>query len=51
MSSESNTTTTYHEVVYQKFPKQVIQSQIPQYNVVPYSRGGNSRPLSAAQIN
>ena len=49
MSSENNTTTPYHGV-YQKFPKEVIQSHIPQYNVVPYSRGGNPRPLSATQI-
>ncbi|MDH3766415.1 MAG: hypothetical protein OER82_11500 [Nitrosopumilus sp.] len=50
MSSENNTTTPYREGVYQKFPKEVIQSHIPQYNVVPYSSGGNPRPLSAAQI-
>jgi len=41
----------YHEGVYQKFPKEIIQSHIPQYNVVPYSNGANPRPLSAAQIN
>ena len=28
---------SYHEGVYQKFPKEVIQSHIPQYNVVPYA--------------
>jgi len=51
MSSEDTATTTpYHEGVYQKFPKEVIQSHIPQYNVVPYSRGANPKPLSAAQV-
>ena len=50
MSSENNTTTPYHEGIYQKFPKEVIQSHIPQYNVVPYSRGANPRQLSVAQI-
>jgi len=50
MSSESDTTTPYHEGVYQKFPKEIIQSHILQYNVVPYPRGTNPRPLSAAQI-
>jgi len=51
MSTQQETQTTpYHEGVYQKFPKEIIQSHIPQYNVVPYSRGANPRPLSASQI-
>jgi len=49
MSSEDSTT-PYHKEVYQKFPKEIIQSHIPQYNVGPYSRGANTRPLSAVQI-
>jgi len=50
MSSEQESQPAYHEGVYQKFPKEIIQSHIPQYNVVPYSRGKHPRPLSTAQI-
>ena len=48
---ESATATPYHEGIFSQYPQEVIQSHIPQYNVVPYSGGANPRPLSAAQIN
>jgi len=51
LKSEDEMPTPYHEGVYQKFPKEVLQNHIPQYNVVPYSRGVNPKPLSAAQIS
>ena len=50
MSSEDYKATPYHEGVHQKFPKEVIQSHVPQYNVVPYSHGKEPKQLSAAQI-
>ncbi|MCH9657199.1 hypothetical protein K0U27_00655 [archaeon] len=50
MQTESESQTPYHEGVYQKFPKEVIDNHIPIYESVPYSHGENPRPLSAAQI-
>ena len=41
---------SYHEGVYSKFSPEQIKTHIPQYNVVPYSKGKIPRPLSAAQI-
>ena len=41
----------YHEGVYSKFSPEQIANHIPQYNVVPYSKGKNPKPLSAAQIS
>jgi hypothetical protein len=42
--------TKYHEGVYSKFSPEQIANHIPQYNVVPYSKGSNLKSLSAAQI-
>jgi len=43
--------TAYHEGVYQRFTPEQIASHIPQYNVVPYSKGKTPLPLSAKQIS
>ncbi len=40
----------YHKGVYAQFSPEEIATHTPQYNVVPYSRGSNPKPLSAAQI-
>ena len=42
---------SYHEGVYSKFTPEQIKTHIPQYDVVPYSKGNNPRPLSAKQLN
>jgi hypothetical protein len=41
---------SYHEGVYSKFTPEQIASHIPQYNVVPYSKGKKPAPLSAARM-
>ena len=37
--------------MYSKFSPEQIATHIPQYNVVPYSKGKKPAPLSAAQIS
>jgi hypothetical protein len=42
---------SYNTGAYQRFTPEQIREHIPQYNVVPYSKGKKPGPLSAAQIN
>jgi hypothetical protein len=42
---------SYNTGAYQRFTPEQIREHIRQYNVVPYSKGKQPRPLSAAQIN
>jgi len=51
LKTEQEAQTPYHEGIYETFSPEQIKSHIPQYHVVPYSRGINPKPLSAAQIN
>ena len=41
---------SYHDGMYSKFTPEQIKSHIPQYNLVPYSKGKKPAPLSAARM-
>ena len=40
----------YHEGVYQRFTPEEIDSHVPQYTVVPYSKGKEPKPLTVSQM-
>jgi len=50
MQTQQGSPSSYNTGAYQRFTPEQIKQHIPQYNVVPYSKGKQPRPLSASQV-
>ena len=50
LKTQQESRTPYHEGVYSRFTPEEIATHIPRYNVVPYSKGADPKPLSAAVL-
>ena len=51
MKTEQEAQTPYHEGIYETFSPEEIKSHIPQYHVVPYSRGVGSNAVRQRSIH